>query len=172
MAAPTSAIASMTSSAGICPTTPASAMSAADTAFTAPITLRLMQGSSTSPATGSQTRPSRLVSAIANASAQASAVPPFRSVRAAAAMPLAAPTSAWQPPSAPASVARAATTWPNPAATYKARQTASSSAAPDRHSGSSTAGSTPQLPAVGAATMRFMQALHSAVLRASAMTWA
>ena len=87
-----------------------------------------------------------------------------------AAMALAAPTSAWQPPSAPAKVARLATTWPKPAATYKARQTASSSAEPVRQSGSSTAGSTPQLPAVGAATMRFMQALHSAVLRASAMT--
>ena len=33
-----------------------------------------------------------------------------------------------------------------------------------------TAGRTPQLPAVGAATIRFMQALHSAVLRASAVT--
>ena len=87
-------------------------------------------------------------------------------------MPLAAPTSAWQPPSAPASVARAATICPNPAATYSARQTASSSAAPARHSGSSTAGKTPQLPAVGAATMRFMQALHSAVFSASAMTCA
>ena len=45
-----------------------------------------------------------------------------------------------------------------------------SSASPARASGSSTAGSTPQLPAVGAATIRFMQALHSAVLRASAVT--
>ena len=85
-------------------------------------------------------------------------------------MALAAPTSAWQPPSAPARVARLATTCPKPAATYRARQMASSSAAPVRQSGSSTAGKTPQLPAVGAATMRFMQALHSAVLRASAMT--
>ena len=55
-------------------------------------------------------------------------------------MALAAPTSAWQPPSAPAKVARLATTWPKPAATYKARQTASSSAEPVRQSGSSTAG--------------------------------
>ena len=36
--------------------------------------------------------------------------------------------------------------------------------------GSSTAGSTPQAPAVGAATMRRMQALDSAMDRASAMT--
>ena len=138
----------------------------------APITLRLMQGISTSPATGSHTRPSRLVSAIASASAHCSAVPPCRSTSAAAAMPLAAPTSAWHPPSAPARVARAAMIWPNPAETYSARQTASSPARPARHSGSRTAGKMPQLPAVGAATMRFMQALHSAVFSASAMTWA
>ena len=42
------------------------------------------------------------------------------------AMAAALPTSAWQPPSAPASVARAATTCPNPAETYSARQMASS----------------------------------------------
>ena len=46
----------------------------------------------------------------------------------------------------------------------------SSLASPDRARGSSTAGKTPQLPAVGAATIRFIQALHSAVLRASAVT--
>ena len=94
IALPTSAIASMTSSAGMCPTTPANAMSAAETAFMAPMTLRLMQGISTRPATGSQTRPSRFVSAMANASAHCSAVPPLMSTSAAAAMPLAAPTSA------------------------------------------------------------------------------
>lgn len=72
----------------------AGAMSAQETAFMAPITLRLMQGISTSPATGSHTRPSRLVSAMAKASAHCSAVPPRSSTRAAAAMALAAPTSA------------------------------------------------------------------------------
>ena len=72
----------------------ASAMLAQETAFTAPTTLRLMQGTSTRPATGSQTRPSRLPSAMAAAAAHCSGVPPFRLHRAAAAMALAAPTSA------------------------------------------------------------------------------
>ena len=36
--------------------------------------------------------------------------------------------------------------------------------------GSSTAGSTPQAPAVGAATMRRIQALHSPIFRAVAIT--
>ena len=53
-----------------------------ETAFMAPMTLRLMQGISTRPATGSQTRPSRLVSAMANASAHCSAVPPLMSTSA------------------------------------------------------------------------------------------
>ena len=46
---------------------PASAISAALTALTAPMTLRLTQGTSTSPATGSQTRPIRFFSAMATA---------------------------------------------------------------------------------------------------------
>ena len=39
-----------------------------------------------------------------------------------------------------------------------------------RHRGISTAGITPQDPAVGAATIRFMQALFSPMARALAMT--
>ena len=37
------------------------------TAFTAPMTFRLMQGTSTNPATGSQTRPMRFFRAMAQA---------------------------------------------------------------------------------------------------------
>ena len=47
---------------------------------------------------------------------------------------------------------------------------ASSSTVPRRYSGTSTAGSTPQAPAVGAATIRCMQALDSATHRAVAIT--
>ena len=47
--------------------TPARAMSATLTAFTAPMTLRFTQGTSTRPATGSQTSPIRFFSAIATA---------------------------------------------------------------------------------------------------------
>ena len=46
---------------------PARAMSAQLTAFTAPMTFRLMQGTSTNPATGSQTRPMRFFRAMAQA---------------------------------------------------------------------------------------------------------
>ena len=58
-ASPISPIASMTSSTGMRLVMPATAMFAALTALTAPMTLRLTHGTSTSPATGSQTSPSR-----------------------------------------------------------------------------------------------------------------
>ena len=85
---------------------PARAMSAALTAFTAPMTFRLTQGTSTSPATGSHTRPIRFFSAIATAWPICSGPPPRRSTRAPAAMAAAVPTSAWQPPEAPEMDAR------------------------------------------------------------------
>ena len=91
-------------------------------------------------------------------------------VSAAAAMALAVPISAWQPPSAPATLARSAVTWPNPAAIYSACRIVSSGTSRSSANGISTAGSTPQLPAVGAATMRFMHALHSATLSACSVT--
>ena len=67
MRRPTSPMASMTSSTGMRLSTPASAMSATLTAFTAPMTFRLTQGTSTSPATGSQMSPIRFFSAMATA---------------------------------------------------------------------------------------------------------
>ena len=48
--------------------------------------------------------------------------------------------------------------------------TSSSLASPCRYRGTSTAGSTPQAPAVGAATILRMQALDSPTQRAVAMT--
>ena len=85
---------------------PPGAMSAALTAFTAPMTFRLTQGTSTSPATGSHTRPIRFFSAIATAWPICSGPPPRRSTRAPAAMAAAVPTSAWRPPEAPEMDAR------------------------------------------------------------------
>ncbi len=62
-------MASITSSQGMPPSSPARAMSAQDMALTAPITLRFTQGTSTSPATGSHTSPSTFCSAMAQAAA-------------------------------------------------------------------------------------------------------
>ena len=91
---PTSPMASITSSTGMRLSMPARAMSAAATAFMAPMTLRLTQGTSTRPATGSQARPSRFFSAIATAWQICSSLPPFRWTRAPAAMAEALPISA------------------------------------------------------------------------------
>ena len=85
---------SMTWSTGTRLSIPASAMSAALTAFTAPMTFRFTQGTSTKPATGSHTSPSRFLSAMAAAWPICSGAPPRRSTRAPAAMAAAVPTSA------------------------------------------------------------------------------
>ena len=84
---------------------PRQAMLAQDTAFTAPTTFRLTQGTSTRPATGSHTRPSRFAPGPwPQRRRRQPGCPLSNSTGAAAAMALAAPTSAWQPPSAPARV--------------------------------------------------------------------
>ena len=84
----------MTSSQGMALSAPDRAISAQDRALTAPITLRLTQGTSTSPATGSHTSPKVLDKAMAQAWAICSPVPPITCTSAAAAMPEAEPTSA------------------------------------------------------------------------------
>ena len=110
----------MTSSTGMRLSIPASAISAAEIAFTAPMTLRLTHGTSTRPATGSHTRPIRFLSAIATAWPICSFVPPRSDTSAPAAMADAVPISAWQPPAAPEMLARYAITAPMPEATYSA----------------------------------------------------
>lgn len=90
------------SSAGIMLTHPAKAKSAETKALAAPIALRLTHGTSTKPAIGSQTKPNKLLIAIDNASAHCYGVPPAASTAAAAPIAEALPTSAWQPPVAPA----------------------------------------------------------------------
>ena len=94
MASPTARMASMTSSQGMALVTPARAISAQERALTAPMTLRLTQGTSTSPATGSHTSPRVLLRAMAQAWVIWKGVPPITCTSAAAAMPEAEPTSA------------------------------------------------------------------------------
>ena len=99
---PTSFIAAMTSSTGMTDRMPAIVISAAVMATTVAKPLRLTHGTSTRPATGSQTSPMRFLMASAAPLPIIAGVPPASSTSAAAAMPAAVPHSAWQPPAAPA----------------------------------------------------------------------
>ncbi len=93
--------------------------------------------------------------------------PPRSCVAAAAAMALAVPTSAWQPPSAPATVALRLTTKPTAAAHARASRSRAPSYFSASSKASTTPGTTPAEPAVGAATMRPMDALVSSTAIAS-----
>ena len=148
---------------------PARAISAQAAALTAPMTLRLTQGTSTRPPTGSQMRPMTLARAKATAWSTWTGVPSSSSTRPPAAMAEAEPISAWQPPSAPDRVASFSMTMPIPPAVKQARSRASSLRPRASATVNSTAGSTPQAPAVGAATTRPMQAFTSATARAPAI---
>src|SRR5690606_16618887 len=97
---------------GIRLVTPAKARSAETIAKEEPAALRLTHGTSTSPATGSQTSPNIFFNVIANASEHCCGDPPAISTIAAAAIAPAEPTSAWQPPAAPEIKALLATTRP------------------------------------------------------------
>ena len=77
---PISPITSITSSHGIANSMPASAISTAASAIAAPVALRKTQGSSTSPPSGSQTRPSVPCWASATAWPTCAGVPPSISV--------------------------------------------------------------------------------------------
>ena len=88
-------------------------------------------------------------------------VPPNSSHAAEAAMALAAPTSAWQPPSAPETVALRVMRYPMPAAFANASTICSSENSWMSWQARSMAGKTPDDPAVDAATMRPMEALVS-----------
>ena len=91
---PTSPMQSITSSTGMRLSIPASAISAQLTALTAPTTFRFTQGTSTSPATGSHTRPIKFFSAMAAAWPICLQSPPRREASAPAAMAEAEPISA------------------------------------------------------------------------------
>ena len=151
----------MLSSAGMTVEQPASASSAETKATATAEALRFTHGTSTSPATGSQTSPSRFWIADATAQDACAGVPPASSTIAAAAIAAAEPVSAWQPPSAPATDARFSITSPTAAAVNMLITTARSSQPSSSRIVSSAAGRMPQEPAVGAATMRPMAALSS-----------
>ena len=138
-------------------------MSAAASALTEPTTFRLTQGTSTKPATGSQTSPNKLLNAIAKASAACVGLPPQISTAAAAAMPEALPTSAWQPPVAPAIIALLAVTIPN--ALAQKRKAIIWSVVNPRFfcNANNTPGIVPEEPAVGVAQINPMAALTSFV---------
>src|SRR5699024_6060104 len=112
-------IAPITSSHGMRLVTPASDMSADTMAREDPPAFRFTQGTSTKPATGSQTRPSIFFNVIAKASDDCCGVPPAISTMAAEAIALADPTSAWHPPAAPEMKELFATTKPNAPAVNK-----------------------------------------------------
>ena len=76
---------------------------------------------------GSHTRPSMFASAMPAASRHMAGVPPMSSTAMLAAMALAEPTSAWQPPSAPATVALRAMICPTAAALTRPALSISSS---------------------------------------------
>ena len=105
MERPTAYMTPMVSSMGVMLFTPARESSAEISALEAPMAFRFWQGFSTRPPMGSQTRPRMLTMAKEAASMHCLGVPPKSSTAADAAMALAEPTSAWQPPSAPAVVA-------------------------------------------------------------------
>ena len=84
---------------------PLRASSAAVSATAAPAAFLPWQGHSTRPPRGSHTRPSRFMRTDEAALRHCFAVPPMSSTAAEAAIAEATPTSAWQPPTAPATVA-------------------------------------------------------------------
>ena len=81
-------------------------------------------------------------------------------------MAAAEPHSAWQPPSAPEMLARVAMVCPTAAATNSASTALRSLMFLSSIIASTAPGRMPQAPAVGAATILPMHALHSAVARA------
>ena len=91
---PTVYTASSISSNGISCRTPERAISAAIVAFATPAALRFWQGYSTSPPTGSQTRPSIFIRTVDAAARDCSGDPPISSTVADAAIADAIPTSA------------------------------------------------------------------------------
>ncbi len=88
--------------------------------------LRCAQGICTRPAMGSQIKPMILTKANAAACIACSPLPPLISTAAADAMAAATPHSAWQPPSAPETVALRVITAPMPEETKRPRNTVSS----------------------------------------------
>ena len=150
--------------------TPESASCADEKAAATPMAFLAWQGTSTSPPTGSHTSPSRFDMASDAAVRACSGEPPMSWAHAAAAMAAALPTSAWQPPSAPATHAPVWMFSPMAAAQKSASSTSASGAPRWSARASTQPGTTPAEPAVGAATITPMAADRSstAIARATA----
>ena len=93
------------------------------------------------------------------------------STAAAAAMAEALPHSAWHPPSAPEILACLAMAMPIPAAVKRLITAFAAGSCFSANTVNKTAGIIPHDPAVGAATIRPMQALTSAIAKALIKTW-
>lgn len=130
----------------------------------------MIHGTSTRPQTGSQVNPNIFLRANAAAFAIHSASPPCRYASPPAAIALAEPISAWHPPDAPAMLAFSAITAPIPALTKSASTIRFSVSLQYSSYDKNTAGITPHAPAVGAATIRFIQALDSPIFTAFSIT--
>src|SRR5690625_1788422 len=156
-------MAPITSSQGILLVTPANAKSAETIANEEPPAFLFTHGTSTNPATGSQTRPSIFLSVIANASALCCGVPPAVSTTAAEAIAPAEPTSAWQPPVAPAINALLATIIPKAPDVNKKLIISSRVGFNCSFTANKTPGTQPALPAVGVAQIMPIAAFTSFV---------
>jgi len=148
---------------------PARAISALIRALAVPRAFRFWQGDSTKPAIGSQTRPMTFFRAVAAASSDWRGVPPRTDTMPAAAMAAADPVSAWQPPSAPDTVALRVIIIPIAPETKSASMTWSSLQSNCSAVVSKLPGRIPQDPAVGAATIRPIEALTSMTPMAAPM---
>ena len=121
------------------------------------------QGASTRLAIGSQIIPRLDCKAMEAAATACSRLPPARVTRPAADIPDAEPHSAWQPPISAENVAPRAMKTPIIPAASRAFTAASSSSPRNSAAARQVPGKTPHEPAVGAATTRPMELLHSMV---------
>lgn len=153
--------AATTSSGGMTLRMPARDISAAIMATETPMALRLMQGTSTGLAGGSQMRPRVFLMAKAAPWATASGEPPASQTAPPAAMPAPMPISAWQPPMEPEKLQVLPTTMPTAAATRKDSAKAVSSLWSCWATVNSTPGRVPADPEVGTATKSPAEALIS-----------
>ena len=156
----------MVSSTGILLSIPLIASCAAMKAVATPEAFLFTQGTSTSPATGSHTSPSTFLKVIATALMHALGPALKSSHIAAADIAEAEPHSAWQPPSAPETLAIVATTIPTADAVNIASTISSSLNPCSSCMVIIAAGSIPQLPAVGVATILPIAALYSLTAKA------
>ena len=129
---------------------------------------RSMHGACTRPFSGSHVRPRLCSMAISAAYSTCSGVPPSASQSAAAAIAVAAPTSPWQPTSAPEMLAWVLISMPTAPAVASARWMRGRDRFQRSDNSTSTAGTMPAAPFVGAVTTRPPAAFSSFTAKAYA----